>query len=214
MSRQLPFLLFAVALVAAGANASRAALVPFDISPDISAVPAGTIAGGTLIGSPFTYYNIQFAVDGGAADVNVRTARAIDAGGPGSDQVVADGYNGSSLITKGANSYINTPFAAGDVIGDGLDEALRDPDGFSVINDGGFQLFAEGTNYLGLKLASGNFGYVEVDYDSATSTYTFLGGAYESGGGSIVAGAVPEPATLGLALLSIGAVAGLRRRCN
>ena len=212
MNRQLPSLLLAVALVAVGANTGRAAVVPFDISPDIAAVSAGAIAGGTLIGSPFTYYNIQFTVDGGATDVNVRTARAIDAGGPGVDQVVADGYNGSSLITKGANSYINTPFAAGDVIGDGVDEALRDPDGFNVINDGGYQLFAEGINYLGLKLVSGNFGYVEVDYDSATSTYTFLGGAYESGGGSIIAGAVPEPGTLGLALLSLCGVAALKRR--
>jgi hypothetical protein len=202
----------AVALVAVGVNDSRAAVVPFDVSPDISVVPAGAIAGGTLIGSPFTYYNIQFAVDGGATDVNIRTARTIDAGGPGVVQVVSDGYNGSSLITKGANSYINTPFAAGDVIGDGVDEALRGADNFNVINDGGFQLFAEGTNYLGLKLASGNFGYVEVDYDSATSTYTFLGGAYESGGGSITAGGVPEPATLGMALLSLGAVAALKRR--
>src|SRR5262245_28331727 len=148
--------LWSIVLCAAGAfgvaGSASAAVVPFDISPDVAVQPAGVIAGGNLIGSPFTYYNIQFPVDGAPADINIRTARADAAGGPGVDQVVSDGFNGSSIITNSGNSYINTPFALGDVIGDGLGEFVRDPDLFSVINDGGFQLFAEGDNYLGFKL--------------------------------------------------------------
>ena len=199
-----------VCLVSLGVGVAQAAVVPFDISPDVAVQPAGVIAGGTLVGSPFTYYNIQFPVDGAPADINIRTARADAAGGPGVDQVVSDGFNGSSIITKGANSYINTPFALGDTIGDGIDEFARDPDQFNVIYDGGDQRFSEGDNYLGLKLPTGNFGYVKVNYAGATSTYTFTGGAYENSGAGIAAGAVPEPASI--LLLIVGGVCGLGRR--
>ena len=199
-----------VCLVLLGVGAAHAAVVPFDISPDVAVQPAGVIAGGNLVGSPFTYYNIQFPVDGAPADINIRTARADAPGGPGVDQVVSDGFNGSSIITKGGNSYINTPFTLGDVIGDGINEFVRDPDFFNVINDGGFQLFSEGDNYLGFKLPTGNFGYVKVKYAGATSTYTFTGGAYENSGLGIAAGAVPEPASV--LLLIVGGVCGLGRR--
>jgi hypothetical protein len=192
--RNLLFVCLAAGLFLAAGD-TRAAVVPFDISPDLAVQPAGAIAGGNLIGSPFTYYNIQFDVDGGVPDINIRTARADAPGGPGVDQVVSDGFNGSSILTKGENSYINTPFALGDMIGDGIDEFVRDPDGFSVINDGGYQLFAEGSNFLGFKLPSGSYGYVHVLYESASSTYTFTGGAYDAAGGPIAAGAVPEPAS-------------------
>jgi hypothetical protein len=191
---------FASCVVAALAGQASAAAVPFDINPDLSIQPAGVIPGGTLIGSPFTYYNIQFDVDGGVPDIQLRTARADAPGGPGVDQVVSDGYNGSSIVTKGANSYINTPFSVGEVIGDGVDEFARGADDFNVIYDGGYQLFAEGTNYLGFRLPGGNYGFVEVNYASATATYSFTGGMYENSGGPIVAG-VPEPTALLLAAL-------------
>ena len=114
-----------VCLVSLGVGTAKAALVPFDISPDVAVQPAGVIAGGNLVGSPFTYYNIQFPIDGAPADINIRTARADAPDGPGIDQVVSDGFNGSSIITKGGNSYINTPFALGETIGDGIDEFVR-----------------------------------------------------------------------------------------
>jgi hypothetical protein len=192
-------------------STARAVVVPFDITPDVPVAPAGVIPGGTFIGSPFTYYNIQFSVDGGQ-DVNIRTARAIDAGGPGVDQVVSDGFNGSQIVTKGGDSYLNAPFAAGEVIGDGAAETLRAPDFFSVLFDGGTTNYLPGTNYLGVRLPGGIYGFLTVDYNAANSVYTFLGGAYESGGGSIAAG-VPEPASL--ALVGMAAVAGvgvMRRR--
>ena len=203
--KRFSIVLFA-AFVAAFAGTAGAALVPFDISPDLPVQPAGVIPGGNNIGSPFTYYNIQYVIDGGAADINIRTARADAPGGPGVDQVVSDGFNGSSIVIKGANSYLNTPFALGDVIGDGAGEFVRDPDFFSVINDGGTQNFAEGSNYLGIKLASGNYGFVHVLYQAASSTYTFTDGMYESSGASITAG-IPEPTAI--SLLFIGGSLGL-----
>ncbi len=191
-------------------STSRALVVPFDITPDVPVAPAGVIPGGNLVGSPFTYYNIQFSVDGGQ-DVNIRTARAIDAGGPGVDQVVSDGFNGSQIVTKGGDSYLNAPFAAGEVIGDGADETLRAPDFFSVLFDGGTTNYLPGTNYLGVRLPGGNYGYLTVDYNAANSVYTFLGGAYESSGGSIVAG-VPEPASLAIAGMAAVIGIGMSRR--
>lgn len=194
-----------VAVAIGVAGSARAVLVPFDISPDLSVQPAGVIAGGNNIGGPYTYYNIQYVIDGGAADINIRTARADAPGGPGVDQLVSDGFNGSSIVTKGANSYLNTPFALGDVIGDGTGEFVRDPDLFSVIYDGSSQNFVEGLNFLGFKLASGNYGFVRVNYAAASSTYTFTGGMYESSGAPIAAG-VPEPTAL--ALLVLGGCCG------
>jgi hypothetical protein len=206
-------LVTAVAAIAfAAASSARAAVVPFDI-PDVTIVPAGVIPGGNFIGGLFTYYNIQYDIDGGGLDLNLRTARAIDVGGPGVDQVVSDGLNSSQIATKGANSYLNTPFVAGDIIGDGLGEALRGPDNFNVINDGGFQMYAPGSNnYLGFKLASGNYGYLQVSYDPAGSAYTFTGGAYENSGAPLTAGSVPEPASVVLLALAGLSACGLRIR--
>lgn len=213
MKRNLWSLLFVASLTFLSSSNTHAAVVPFDIAPDVPVIPAGVIPGGNFVGSPFTYYNIQFTVDGGGADINIRTSRAVDLGTP--DQVTSDGFNGSSIVTKGANSYLNTPFALGDVIGDGVDEFARGADVFNVLHDGGTQNYVQGANYLGLRLTSGNYGYVQVDYDAANSTYTFVGGAYDDSGAAIVAGGVvPEPAALSMML--VACLCGLRasRRRN
>jgi hypothetical protein len=193
------YVLATLALFALTAPAG-AVVVPFDISPDVPIAPAGVIPGGAFIGGQFTYYNIQFSVDGGATDINLRTSRAIDGGTP--DQVTSDGYNGSSVVIKGDNSFLNAPFAAGEAIGDGLNEFQRAPDQFSVLYDGGTTSYMAGTNYLGLRLTSGNYAYVNVDYNPIGSIFTFTGGAYETSGAAITAGAVPEAATSGLAAIA------------
>lgn len=179
-------------------SATQAAIVLFDIDPDVPAAPGGVIPGGTLPGaSPYTYSLITIDFDGGGADLQLRTARADAPGGPGVDQVVVDGINDSQIITKGPNSYLNTPFVLGDVIGDGLDEYARAPNEFNVLYDG-FTPSAvlPGDNYIGFLLTTGNYGYVRYNYDPTSATYTFLDGAYEDTGAAITVAAVPEPTSL------------------
>jgi hypothetical protein len=94
-----------------------------------------------------------------------------------------------------------------------VNEFQRAADQFSVLYDGGVNNYVAGSNYLGLRLTSGNYGYVHVNFDAASNTYTFLGGAYENSGGSIAAGAIPEPASIALSALSgLGGVALARQR--
>jgi hypothetical protein len=160
----------------------------------------------------FLKFNIQLDVNGGGVDINIRTARATEPGGPGVDQVVADGLNSASIVKKGsADSYLNTPFALGDLIGDGLDEFARAPDQINVINDGGFQTYNPGDNFLGFKLPNGNYGYIHVNYDPTGSAHTFTRGAYENSGAAIAAGVIPEPASMAVILAAGICSLGTRR---
>src|SRR3954466_10614940 len=86
MIRRIPTIGLLGLMISVVIPEARAAVVPFDI-PDVAVQPAGVIAGGTLVGSPFTYYNIQYNVDGvGDLDLNIRTARADAPGGPGENK--------------------------------------------------------------------------------------------------------------------------------
>jgi hypothetical protein len=130
-------------------------------------------------------------------------------------QIVFDGFthefppapeNGSYVVTKGENSYLNMPFTEGDLIGDGVDEFIRDgfrPPGppenqtFSVaLDEGGLvRQFIEGIdNFVGFVLDSGDYGWIRVQFDSTggdgVGSLTFLDGAYDDTGAPIAAGDV------------------------
>jgi hypothetical protein len=162
--------------------------LPFDIDGDLD----------PLASDPSIYY-----------DFRVRTAAFV--GG----QIVFDGFthvlppdpqNGSYVVTKGENSYLNLPFSEGDLIGDGVDEFIRDgfrPPGppnnqtFSVaLDEGGIvRQFMEGVdNFVGFVLDTGDFGWIRVQYDSTggggVGSLTFLDGAYDDSGAPIAAGDV------------------------
>jgi hypothetical protein len=66
--------------------------------------------------------------------------------------------------------------------------------------------------FLGVKLGSGNFGWIQVH--ASLHELEIIDWAYDDSGKHIEAGNVPEPALLGLGLLSLGAagVRELRRR--
>jgi hypothetical protein len=170
-------------------------------------------------GNEFNLSSLQFDIDEDldplAADPSiyfdfqVRTASFV--GG----QIVFDGFthafppapqNGSYVITYGENSYLNSPFTEGDLIGDGFDEFIRDgfrPPGppenqtFSVaLDEGGVvRQFIEGVdNFVGFVLDTGNYGWIRVQYDSTggggVGSLTFLDGAYDDTGAPIAAGDV------------------------
>jgi hypothetical protein len=110
------------------------------------------------------------------------------------------------VVTKGENSYLNMPFTEGDLIGDGVDEFIRDgfrPPGppenqtFSVaLDEGGVvRQFIEGVdNFVGFVLDTGNYGWIRVQFDSTggdgVGSLTFLDGAYDDTGAPIAAGDV------------------------
>ena len=80
-----------------------------------------------------------------------------------------------------------------------------------MINDGGFQMYNSGDNFLGFKLPNGNYGYIHVNYDPAGSVYTFTRGAYENSGAAIAAGVIPEPTSIALLLVAGICSLGIRR---
>jgi hypothetical protein len=188
----------------------------------ITATTGQQIPGGldnASAGNEFHLSSLQFDIDSDldpmAADPSiyfdfqVRTATFV--GG----QIVFDGFthavppapqNGSYVVTKGENSYLNRPFAEGDLIGDGIDEFIRDgfrPPGppenqtFSVaLDEGGVvHQFIEGIdNYVGFVLDTGDYGWIRVQFDSTggggAGTLSFLDGAFDNSGAPIAAGDV------------------------
>lgn len=74
-------------------------------------------------------------------------------------------------------------------------------------------------SYMGFLTATGNYGWLEATWESASSQFQILSGAYESDAGvAILAGqgagpaAVPEPGTWAAAALLAGGAAFLRWR--
>jgi hypothetical protein len=218
--RRLPLL----AAVAGAAMAivdchARADVVTFDMV-DVAMFP-GTppaslvvttgqqIPGGvnnSAAGNEFNISYVEFDIDGDMnplPDLRIRTATF--AGG----QLVYDGFHrtelsttadGSYVITKGENSYLNRPFFDGEVIGDTLDEFTRDQFGppgppnnnlFDVALDegGSVHFYLEGVdNFVGFRLPSGAVGWIRVQFDGTTKSLTFLDGAYDTSGTPMTAG--------------------------
>jgi hypothetical protein len=69
----------------------------------------------------------------------------------------------------------------------------------------------DGTGYIGFKLGSGNYGWAQLTYNDTDGSMTIHDFAYENSGSAIVAGAIPEPASLALIALTGTAMLGARR---
>ena len=126
------------------------------------------------------------------------------------DTILPDGNARAALLTAGA---LISPS-----LGPGLSFATSSDYTFLNRNNITGSSWTPGTTgYLGLELNSGaNFGWVQISYN-ADKTLTVYDFAYESSGGSILAGAgaaaVPEPTTTAaLAGLLAGSAALYRRR--
>jgi hypothetical protein len=216
----LPITLGAVVTAVCGlcVGAAQAEVVPFtmlDVALFTGAPPAAIVAttgqpipGGAPPQSPseFNLSELYFDIDGDLEnDFRLRTATYQ--GG----QIVFDGFNhgaagvGSYVVTKNLNSFLNQPFDFGDLIGDEVDEYVRDDNGdslFSVAVDeaGATRFFTDGLEqFVGIKLEGGFYGWIRTSYDSTAGegvgALTLLDGAYDNSGLPIAAGSLePGPA--------------------
>lgn len=152
-------------------------------------------------------------VDGGGDDFNLRllTGFAADLR---EGQIFGSGYNTGIAGWPGASN-----FSKSDTIGTSGQSFSYFQNIFQFVGNAtssfpttGFQAnynFNDTTpGYLGIELASGNFGWIHIDSIAADGlNYHVDGYAYEDSGDPITAGVVPEPSSL--ALLALGA-AGIR----
>ncbi len=176
------------------------------VAIDVSAI-SGTNGG--LSSGSYTYLNNFTPAGGNLFLQNNRfstTGLSLQSAG-GFGIGVADGSNASANPKQ---------FQAGDLIssasltffeGGSADPAFRFASFVSAD-------FGPGS-FLGFKDGLGRYGYIEVTWTAATSTFQILSAAYESVAGVAIetprAAAVPEPSTLGLMALGAAGLVAARR---
>ena len=180
------------------AGTADAAIVNLDIGPsglDIGGVNGGVVGGVKKTISPFP----------GGGKLNLY--HDVGYKGLGGDNNLRFAYNGSWASPR--------KFAANAVIDNSADWTGSYK--YTVFQYGAYESPDFGPNsFMGFETANGNYGWLEVTWDSATYNFEILSGAYEDlPGVAIQAGAmaaVPEPASV---LGTIGLLAGgafVRRR--
>lgn len=88
------------------------------------------------------------------------------------------------------------------------------PGGNLPLND---EIVLNATNLFGVQftneaLTATNYGWVAITFGATASQRTITGWAYETSGGAIMAGVVPEPGTYALMLAGLAAVGGIAAR--
>ena len=180
-------------------SSSNAAIVNLNIGPsgfDIGQINGGVSSGMTRMVYPFP--------EGGSRLLLVNMPDSFLVG------LYAIGFE-----FAGSNSAASpTNFALNDTIGSGA--SWQSNPYTTLFQNGPYNSpdFGPGS-YMGFETAQGNYGWLEVTWDSKLSQFEILSGAYESTPGtSILAGAtgVPEPSSSLLALVAGGAAFARRRR--
>jgi hypothetical protein len=192
------------AYLAAGIGASTvatptadAAIVNIDIGP--TGFNIGGVNGGVAYGSFASVNNFPFY---GAGNFVLANAYVGFFGFGGSGLEFANYGGFATPINFALNTAIDGSAAFS--ISNYLSRFRAGPYGSADFGPG---------SYMGFRTATNNYGWLEVTWDSKSSQFEILSGAYESTPGTaILAGAVPEPSSSLLALVAGGAAFARRRR--
>jgi hypothetical protein len=207
---------FLAMLVAAGLLSSAGTAQAALISINIGSFGIGGINGGVAIGSSGTTASgsgqaIGFPISGNTLNLYNNYIGLIT-GLQGNDS------NGPELMFASEGPASPQKFSLGDSIYDGSAYSNDARDTTFRYNRSVSQDFGPGS-YMGFLTAQGNYGWLEVTWDSASDQFEILSGAYESDPDvAILAGAgpgpaaVPEPGTWAAAALLASGAAFMRWR--
>lgn len=192
------------AYLAAGLGASAAATSTVDAAIiNINIGPSGFNIGGINGGVIFGYNTINNFPFAGAGTLEI-----YNSGG----DIGVDGDFGLMLAINGGYASPRN-FALGASISDTASfTGIHDDSLFRYDEDFVSPDFGPGS-YMGFKTATNNYGWLEVTWNSKSSQFQILSGAYEDVAGvAILAGAtasaaVPEPSTWAMSALLAGGVA-------
>lgn len=205
------------------AATSDAAIIQIDIGP--SGFNIGGVNGGVAAGTYQFFDNFPFAGQG-----LIGIANAATAGGTYTGLFGGEGATEGAVLWLANGGNTVEPFNLASPTNFAKDAPIDGNTPFGVDGSPWHTLFKVSVDttsavspdfgpnsYMGFRTASGNYGWLEVTWTSATNEFQILSGAYESvPGATILAGQiapVPEPSTLamgGVAALVCGGAA-LRR---
>lgn len=200
----------AAAIGTSAVATSEAAIVVIDIGPDgfnIGGLNAGLSSGEEASEPHFPFSDAGYLLLFNARNIGLY-------GGPPAVSGLGGSFGGLEFAYTGGNvSPVN--FAADDMIDSSSSFTFNRFNSVFREGDTSAPDFGAGS-YMGFKTNQGNFGWLEVTWDSAADNWEILAGAYESEVGvGITAGMIPEPsAFVGLMALAAGGAAlmGKRRR--
>ncbi len=200
------------AALAAGSSA-YAAIVPVAVPTDLAQTGSTGFYDGGILGNDvdwdvdgdtiadlaFNYRGTPISVGAYEYQANVHTLNGSS----------VSGYAGYFVTYYGAMVPGGSSVAGAGMVGDGVGGQVAMGSDYASTAYGGWgAVGSTATGYLGFQLSGGNYGWIEVAVNDAGMS--FLGAAYEDSGADILAGDVPEPASL--SLLALGACALLRRK--
>ena len=225
------YLTLAIGAGVIGSHEAQASIIIIDVS-SLSGANAGLSAGthANFQVTPFGSITLQNAVDD-VFDYGFMIRHNVLTGVMGSSVTQSPGFGASALIAADNNfakvfnlgdsisaaASVYVPGYYGSSIANRFQESSmgfrndfvwRTPEGAVYSGQQGTDAVDPFSGYIGFKDTAANYGWLNVSWDG--SSFSILSGAYENTGADILAGAIPEPSSLGL--LALGATGLLARR--